>query len=151
MFHRHLIRIGCLLFLFATGCTPSQSDVEKSIREEMKSALGVTIQSLDIKKQADGSYMGTATAENGDLYEVNTQPPKCGTVEWKAVPGQAMVEKIVKDGIEKQIGSPVKTLTLTKKGPGNYSVPAVLQNSAKVNVSSRMEGAMLMWEALPVE
>jgi hypothetical protein len=151
MFRRNFIRVGCLLFLFAVGCTPSQSDVEKSIRDEMKSGLGVMVQSLDVKKQSDGSYLGTATTENGDVYDVTTLPPKNGTVEWKAVPGQAMVEKMVREGLEKQLGSPVKTMTLTKNGPGTYSGPAELQNASKVNVTTKMEGTMFLWEALPIE
>jgi hypothetical protein len=131
------------------GCGPRQGDVERSIRDEMKTKLGVVISSLDLKKQGDGSYAGTATAQNGDVYEVTTQPPRGNKIEWKAIPGQAMVEKMVREGIEKQMSTKVLTLRLTKSGPGSYSGTADLATGAKVTVTTRVEGAQILWEAKP--
>jgi hypothetical protein len=131
------------------GCSPSQGDIEKSIRDGMKSQLGVATTSIDLTKQADGAYLGTATAENGDVYEVTATPPKDYKIEWKAFPGQVMVEQRLREGLEQQLSSKVKTLQLTKHGPGSYSGPAELTSGVRVIVSTRMAGAQLMWEAKP--
>jgi hypothetical protein len=138
-----------LLSLLVWGCSPSQRDVENSIRDEMKSALRVNITSLDLKKQGDGSYVGTATAENGDVYDVTTSPPSNNKIEWKAVPGQAMVEKLVRAGLKEQLSAEVKSLQLTKNGPGSYTGPPELSTGSKVIVTTRMEGVNLRWEARP--
>jgi hypothetical protein len=135
-----------LLFL-VSGCGPRQSDIERSIRDEMKSSLNVVITSIDLKKLSDGGYTGTATAQNGDVYEVTALPPKNNKSEWKAIPGQAMVEQVVRSGLEKQLSCKVKTLQLTKNGPGIYTGPAELSTNQRVIVTTRMEGKQLLWEA----
>jgi hypothetical protein len=137
-----------LLATLVSGCGPSQANIEKSIRETMKSQQGVNITSIDLKKQADGTYVGTATAENGDVYDVTTSPAGNKGIEWKALPGQAMVEKRVREGLEQQLGK-VKSLQLTKHGPGTYEGPAELTTGAKVIVTTRMAGNQIMWEAKP--
>jgi hypothetical protein len=140
---------GVLLAFLVSGCGPGQRDIEKSIRTEMKSKMGVNMTSIDLKKQADGSFLGTATAENGDVYDVTTGPPKGNKIEWKALPGPAMVERVVRGGMEQQLSGKVKTLQLTKNGPGNYTGPAELTDGRKVVVTTRMEGMNLVWEAKP--
>jgi len=151
MLHRFVLLVPIvLLSLFVWGCSPSQRDVENSIREEMKSSLGVNITSLDLKKQGDGSYVGTATAANGDVYDVTTSPPSNNKIEWKAIPGQAMVERLVRAGLKEQLSANVKSLQLTKNGPGSYTGPAELETGSKVIVTTRMEGVNLRWEARPV-
>jgi hypothetical protein len=143
-----VLPIALTVFL-VSGCSPSQAEVEQSIRDEMKSSLGVAITSLDLKKQNDGSFLGTATAQNGDVYDVTTSKPSGDKIEWKAVPGQAMVETVVRAGIQEQLSATVKTMQLTKKGPGEYTGPAELSNGAKVTVTTHMDGTQLKWEAKP--
>jgi hypothetical protein len=148
--YRLLSRITPLALLaLAAGCAPSKADIDRSIREEMKTSLGVEITSTDLKKQSDGSYAGTATAANGDVYEVTTNPPKGTRIEWKAIPAQAVVERTVRDGMNAQLPSKVKTLSLTKESPGVYKGTAVLEDGSKMNVSTKMEGKNLLWEAAP--
>jgi hypothetical protein len=150
MFRRVWLLVpAILLACLAAGCGVGQADIERSIRDEMKSKMGVVITSFDLKKQGDGSYVGTATAQSGDVYDVTTETPKGDTIQWKAVPGQAMVDKIVRDGMEQQLGAKVKTLQLTRKGPGNYTGPAELVTGVKMNVSTHMDGMQLLWEAKP--
>jgi hypothetical protein len=142
-----------MFLLFAlpiSGCAPSQSDVERSIRDEMKSKKGLNITSIDLKKQDDGSFVGTATAENGDVYDVTTKPPKGSQIEWNAVPGPAMVDRIVKAGLEQQLMTKVKTLQLTKNQPGHYTGRAELANGSQVTVTTHMQGADFVWKADPV-
>jgi hypothetical protein len=140
-----------LLVWFVPGCGVSKGDIERSIRDEMKSKMSVTIMSFDLQKQNDGSYAGTATADNGDVYDVSTAPPKEGKIEWKAIPGQTMVEKLVREGLEKQMSTKVKSLQLTKNGPGSYTGTAELASGMKVTVTSRMDGAKFVWEGKPVK
>ena len=152
MSHRMLLLIPALfLALFASGCGVSQADIEKSVREGMKTKLSVDVASIDLKKQENGSYLGTATAQTGDVYDVVTVPPKDNKVEWNAIPGQAMVEKTVRTGLETQLSTKVKSLQLTKSAPGTYSGPAELESGSKVMVKTHLEGAQLMWEAKPIE
>ena len=56
MLRRFVLLLPIVLLAFlVSGCGPRQSDVEKSIRDEMPSQLGVVIASVDLQKQADGS------------------------------------------------------------------------------------------------
>jgi hypothetical protein len=149
MFFRVSLAIPVVLFaVLIAGCGPSQANIEKSIRETMKSQQGVTITSIDLRKQADGTYVGTATADNGDVYDVNTLASKNSMVEWKALPGPAMVEKRLREGLEQQLGK-IKSLQLTKHAPGSYEGSAELTTGAKLIVTTRMNGNQIMWEAKP--
>jgi hypothetical protein len=138
-----------LLAALVAGCGPTQGDIEKSIRDEMKAKTGTIITSFSLTKNADGSFVGTATAQNGDVYDVSTKPPVGGKMEWKCIPGQAMVERVVTQGIQQQLSLTITSFQLTKSGPGIYSGTAVATTGAKVSVSTHMEGAQLMWTAQP--
>jgi hypothetical protein len=142
---------AALVAVFAIGCAPNKEDIEKSIREEMKAGRGVEITSIDLTKQSDGGYTGTATATNGDVYDVTTKPPKGSRLEWKAVPSQPVVERILremmdKDFLEKELAISVASLTLTKESSEKYSGTAVLSNGQKVAVTAVWEGANLQAE-----
>ena len=138
--------LGSMLLLVA-GCAPDQRSVEKAVAEGIKSKLQIDIASFELKKREDGGYDGTATAQNGDVYEVTTQPVKEGKVEWQAIPGQAMVEKTVRDGIEKQLGAQVQKLQLTREALGSFTGPAELSNGKTMTIKTRIEGGQLFWEA----
>lgn len=136
-----------VLAVFAIGCTPRQNDIEKSIREGMKADQNVEIKTIDLTKQSDGGYTGTATADNGDEYEIIVNKPRGSRVDWRAVPSQPMVERIVRGGMDEKLKSKVKTLNLTKESPGTYYGTAELEDGTKLNVSTKMEGNALTWQA----
>lgn len=205
----------CLVAALAAGCAPGKAGIEKSIRDEMKSSLGVEITKVDLDKQADGTFSGTATAANGDTYDVTTSPPKGGKVEWKAVvakntiermlrdhiktslkaevtalelnkqpdgtysgtattapgntyevtasapkvegvmlnavPAQSYVERLVREDIEKKSKVKVMSLDLTRQGPGTYTGTAALANGAVLAIGTKMDGPNLTWTFEPVE
>lgn len=143
--------IPALLLALLAGCGPSKNDLDKSIKAEMKSSMNVEITSTNLTKQSDGGYTGTATATNGDIYDVTVEPPKSGRTEWKAIPSQSMVEKMMREGIETQVKVKVKALSLTKQGPGTFTGTADLENGLKMNVSTNMEGRSMRWKAEPAQ
>jgi len=135
-----------LLAGLVSGCGPSQSELEKAIRDEMKSKMNVDITSFDLKKQSNGSYVGTATAVNGNVYDVVTEVPKLDKVEWKAIPGQVMVEKMARAEIEQLYSGSVTSLQLTKKEPGVYTSRADLMRGKQldhVDITTHMDGLLL--------
>lgn len=148
---RPAVVLVALAAALAAGCS-DQSNIESSVRAEMKTQLGVAIQSLALTKQPDGGYAGTATADNGDTYDVTVTAPTGidRRYEWKALPGQAMIDRIVRQGIEQQLHSKVAALQLTKGGGGLYSGTATLETGGRVAVKTRMQGNQVLWEAEPV-
>jgi hypothetical protein len=144
-----LVLAVCLVAGLA-GCAPSTNDIDKALREEIKSKMNVEITSTNLTKQPDGSYTGTATAANGDVYDVTVSQPKRGEFQWKAIAGQALVEKKLREWLEGEYKSKVKTLVLTKREPGVYNGTTVLENDLKLNVSTHLEGGQLMMKADPV-
>ena len=166
MWHRFfLLASSFLLAMLNCGCQrsqPSQDDVEKSIRAEMKSKIGVDIKSFDLKIKADGSYTGTATTDAGADYGVTAAPLKNNKIEWKAVPDLESVERMVEAQIKNRIDGMkptwirwkklrwVKSLKLTYQGPGIYRGPVELISGQRgVIVSTRLEGTQLLWETWP--
>lgn len=137
------------LTFLVLGCGSELGNIETSVRDEMKSQMKVEVKSLDLKKQAGGGYAGSATATNGDAYDVTVAPPKDNKFEWKAVHGQALVEKAVRDGLTTQLKTEVKSLELKKTSPGHYTGPAEMATGERVIVTTYMDGAQLKWEAKP--
>jgi hypothetical protein len=109
-------------------------------REEMKTKLNVNIASIDLKKQSDGGYIGTATADNGDVYDVTVTPPQGSRIEWKAFASQATLEKDFRTQIENWEKLKVKTLNLIKQEAANYTGMAVFENDAELGLEAAMEG-----------
>lgn len=143
------LSVAALALVLFAGCGPSQATIERSIRDEMKKGLNVEVSALNLTKQADGGYTGTATAPNGDAYDVQVKPPQAGGTEWKAVPSQAMLEKQIKQQIASQVGAEVKSLALTKSAFGVYTGPAVLANGQRMDVRTFMDGMQVRFEATP--
>lgn len=142
-----MLIVAGLVAGLAGGCGPTQASVEQAIKEGIKAELKVDVKKFDLKKQESGGYTGSATTEGGDIYDITTQPITGNKVEWKAVPGQAMVEHIVRDGIEKQMATMVTKLQLTKESPGTYSGSAEISSGRTVAVKTRLDGSQLVWEA----
>jgi uncharacterized protein with FMN-binding domain len=203
----------CLVAVLV-GCAPSKGDIEKSIKDEIKSRLGVEATAVNPTKQSDGGYTGTATAANGDVYDITVAPASRRRAEWKAVVSQGTVERMLRDhlknnlkmevakmeltkepdgnysgtatatngetievradpkpegialnavvaqptverlvreDVEKRTMVKVKSLNLTRQGPGTYTGTLDLANGEKLNVSTRMEGGKLLWEYKPLQ
>ena len=148
---RYLARALPVCFVaLLSGCAPGKSDIEKSIKDEMKSSLGVEVVSVNLTKQSDGSYTGTATAVNGDVYDVACDPPKGGKAEWRAFPSQAMLERDMRKDLEEKAKGKVKSLTLTKQGPGTFTGTAVFEDGSKAKVSTTVEGKQVMSKYEPI-
>jgi hypothetical protein len=143
------LTVCAALALLAAGCAPGKSDIEKSVREEMKTQLGLEITAIDLTKKDDGSYAGTATAANGDVYDIVTGKPSGNKIEWKAYPSQSVIEKTVRSELESQMKTKVKSLALASKGEHVYEGKAELENGMKMKVSTHMDGTQLKWEAVP--
>lgn len=146
-----MVRFALLFAVLATcaGCGPSQATIERSIRDEMKKSMNVEISAINLAKQPDGGYTGTATASNGDAYDVHVNAAQGNRTEWKAVPSQAMLEKQVSTEIAKQVGSPVQSMALTKTGFGSYTGTATLANGQKMDVRTFLDGKQVRFEATP--
>jgi hypothetical protein len=143
------LSLAALGLLLLAGCGPSKSAIEASIRDEMKKSMNVDIATIDLAKQPDGGYTGTAVAANGDAYDVQVQPAQGNRAEWKALPSLPVLEKQIKMQIGAQVGSQVQSLTLTKNGFGSYTGTAVLANGQRMNVRTFLEGRQIRFEATP--
>jgi hypothetical protein len=146
-----MVRFALLSALLAAcaGCGPSKSAIESSIRDEMKKSMNVEVSAIDLTKQPDGGYTGTATTTAGDAYDVQVSPTQGNRTEWKAVPGQAMLEKQVSTEIAKQVGSQVKSFALNKTGFGTYTGTATLANGQRMDVRTMLDGKQIRFEATP--
>jgi uncharacterized protein with FMN-binding domain len=142
------------------GCAPpAQNELEKSVRDEMKAKHNVGMVSFDLKKQDDGSYVGTATADNGDVYDLTTSPPKQGKMEWKTNLSQASRDKnmlaevirLTRDGLEEKFKTKVTELSLTKVADNNYEGTAETENKQKWNVKAEFDGTQVKWQAQAVK
>lgn len=142
----------CRLVLFAAlgflvvGCAPSEREVEQVIREGLKVDHDVDVATINLTKQPDGGYLGTATATNGDTYDVTVEPPKGGRVRWRAAASQAMVERFVRERIEERYFIGVKTLELKKQSNGTYTGTAELVDDSKIQISVTTTGQKLHWQ-----
>lgn len=150
----------CALLVFCSlpvACAPSQADIEKSIRDEMKSKNNVTITTIDLTKNADGTYTGTAIAENGDVYDVTTKLPERGKIEWQAVESQSTrdkkmiveVHRVVREGMEEQYKTKVKVLNMQKAEGNKYEGKAETEIGLKYSVKAEVEGVQIKWESVP--
>jgi uncharacterized protein with FMN-binding domain len=146
VFRYFVLVLAVCLVAGLVGCAPSKTDIDKSLREEMKSKLNVEITSTNLTKQPDGGYTGTATAANGNVYDVTVGPPKGGQFEWKVVLGQSTIERMIRQDAETRGKVKVKALTLTKRGDGQYEGPLELENGEWLTVTTKLEGSDLKWE-----
>lgn len=148
---RRLALTGLLpLLAFAVaGCGVSQRDVENQIRVEMGRNMGVTVWSFDLKEEPDASYVGTATTTRGDVYDVTAKVVD-GKPDWKAIPGQAMMEADIRRGIERQYSRRLKTLQLTKTSPGVFFGKAELATGERFDLKAHFDGREVKWDAQAV-
>lgn len=128
----------------------AQASVEKLIREHMKTSLDADVTVADMKKQPDGSYTGTATAANGDTYEVTAGAPTQAGIQMNYVAGQNTVERLVREDIEKQTKAKIKSFALTRKGPGTYTGTATQENGGVLVVNTKLDGNSLRWTFAPL-
>lgn len=151
-----MVRFAALVALTSSavltaGCSPqpSQADVEKVVRAQVGERLETELESLKLEKQPDGGYAGTATA-GGDTYDLIVDPPRGGRVQWRLVPSQATVERVVTDRLQARHQLRVTALDLKKQEGGTFTGTAVLEDGTKLHVTARMSGKKIEWEAEPV-
>ncbi len=144
--YRFAILVVCSFACAGCGGTPSQAEVEKTVRDGMKATQGVEVEKLTLAEQG-GGYVGTATATNGDTYDVTVSPPKRGRFQWNAVASQATVERILREKIERTHQLRVVRLELAKESPGAYTGTVELEDGTRWKVSTSMMGSELKWQA----
>lgn len=128
----------------------TQATVELRLREQIKTQLRSDPAVIELRELIHHGYEGTATFANGDVYDVDIDPPTLHKGESRVIPGPAMVERMVRQGIDEKNESKVKTVTLEKRSPGNYTGTAVLGNGVQFRVWTRNEGQNFSWQAEPV-
>jgi hypothetical protein len=134
------------LALPLTGCSPSQAEIENTVKKGMEDQLKIQVKSLTLTKQSSDYYTGTAEATNGDKYDV-TVTVKGNQYEWKAFPDKTTLEKVVKKGMQDQLKVQVKSMTLNK-GPGdNYSGTAETFTGARYDITVTIHGKDIQWKA----
>lgn len=144
---RALSVVAAALFLLA-GCGPSRADIEHSIRDEMKNGMNVEITKIDLAKQPDGGYTGTATATTGDVYDVEVQAPKGNRSEWKALPTPAVLEKQLAKNLGAKLGDQLKSVHVNKIGGGLYAATVILASGERLEMRSKMVGNQVMFEPI---
>ncbi len=146
-----MIRFTTLVVLVSVtllpGCAPPQADVEKAVRKEMSARLETEVESLTLHKQHDGGYSGTATIGQ-DTFEVVVDPPHGSRVQWRLFPSQAMVERVVTDGLLARYQHRVTALDLKKEGD-DFTGSAALEDGTRLHVTARLSGKKIVWEATP--
>lgn len=149
-----MVRYALLFALLAptAGCGPSKAAIESSIREEMKKSMAVDISAIVLTKLPDGGYTGTATATNGDQYDLEVSAPSGNRAEWKAFPGQATLEKQIRKQVATQTGMDPTSVALTKGGSvGVFTGAATLPNGQRLSVRTYLQGNQVMSELLPMK
>ncbi len=128
----------------------TQSTVERMLRDHLKTTMTIEVSALDLKKQPDGGYTGTANAANGDTYEVTAGAPAKEGIALGVVPGQSTVERMVSEDIEKQTKAKIKSFALTRKGPGTYTGTATQENGGVLVITTKLDGQNLTWTFRPL-
>jgi hypothetical protein len=173
-------RVGALaaflgLIAALAGCArPDPIDMDKAVREEMKARTGTDVATVSLTRQPDGSYDGTVAQVNGDTYDVNASvsrdgwfvlravatrgtvyevtasAPSAQGIALNAIVGQPTVERAVREDIERKMEAKVRSLALTRQGPGGFTGTATLENGTVLNVETKMDGSHLTWWFEPV-
>jgi len=133
---------------FEWTAVTSPASVERLVRDRL-AAHKLDVSTLYMKKQPEGGYGGTATTTNGDTFEIEVEvPPRDAPareeVMLNVTPGQATVERLVGEDIEKDTGVKVKSFALNRKGPGVYTGTATQENDV-LTVTTKMDGPQLTW------
>jgi hypothetical protein len=145
---RRALGFACFIAILAAGCgTPNQAEMEKTVRDGMKIERNVEIASVKLDPQPDGGFVGIATADNGDTYDVTVTKPRGGRFQWRAAATQPTIERILREKIERTHGSPVAKLELTKDREGEYHGSFALENGTRWAVTANTEGVELKWRA----
>jgi hypothetical protein len=145
----------CLLVLTAlsvcllSGCGPSKGQVETEVKKGMEEKLGKKVSSLSLSENGKDAYSGNATLDNGDTYDL-TVTVSGRTIEWKALPSKATLEKQARGLLESNIpGAKVTDLSLEKQPDGNYKGHATMTTGMRLALSGTWEGANFKLEWKP--
>jgi uncharacterized protein with FMN-binding domain len=128
--------VVALFAVLVAGCGASKDSMEKAVSEEMKKNLNTDITAISLTKQADGTYAGTATAANGNTYDVTTTAPKGGKFEWTAVLAKESVEKLIREHMKTSLNADVTVTDMTKQADGSYTGTAAAANGDTYEVTA---------------
>jgi uncharacterized protein with FMN-binding domain len=134
--------------LLLTGCGVPQSEVERIVRTGIEDKMHTKVTSLNLTKESDTKYTGTATVSSGDKFDIQATV-EGKMVRWTALPDRAGTEKQFKEIISKQLGGQVQSMELTKGSDGTYTGTATLATGQKLKLRSHVKGEKLMFEAKP--
>jgi hypothetical protein len=136
----------CLL----SGCGPSKGQIESEVKKGMEAKLNAKVTALSLKESGKGKYVGTATTDRGDTFDVLVKV-EGRSILAKWLPEKSVVEKQFRDMIEGQRpGQKVQSVTdLTMDGEGNYTGKAQLSTGETLNLTGRWQGEQYMFEVKP--
>lgn len=118
-----------LLFSWFSG-----DSLENSIRQEMKSKRGVEITEIDLSKVADGGLGGTATAANGDVYELQVDKSDGSRRAWTARPSKKMLEREITALMANSSLGTATTIDIAKTDSGGYEGTATTSTGSTYEV-----------------
>ncbi len=98
----------------------SGDSLKNSIKQEMKSTRRVDITDINLAKSADGGLSGTATASNGDVYDLQVDKPGGSRQAWTASPSKKMLEREISTMMAKSSLGTAGTIDITKTDSGGY-------------------------------
>jgi hypothetical protein len=144
---------GTILSVFlgaAGGCIFVKSEkkqVENAIRDGIKEQLGKTVDSLDIRSEAGGKYVGTAQVE-GETWDV-TATVDNGMIRWETREqlNPSKIEKKTREVVQQKTGFAPENITVTPQGNDKFTGTFTLQNQ-KCNFTFTAKGRTFecLWE-----
>jgi hypothetical protein len=128
-----------------SGCGPSQSEVERVVKSGIEEKMHIKVKSLTLTKGEGGKYTGSAESTAGEKYDV-TATVSGTQVKWEAQTSQADLEKKIREHMETELGSKVKSLSLTRQPGGGYTGTAEVTTGQKYDVTVKNVGGRFQLE-----
>jgi hypothetical protein len=114
--------------------SPPKERAERDLREDMEKKLNKKVRSIELVRQADGRWSGTAELESGEQYDIrepDDDDSHLFVYEWN----QATVEKWIRQHARDQFNDLLDTLSVTRQGPTRYTGKAVGKSGLHYTVS----------------
>jgi hypothetical protein len=123
----------CLTAL--SGCArPGPVDAERSVRDGMKAQMGIDVAAVNVTRQPDGSFAGTATAANGDVYNVRASVSGDGWSVLQVVLADETIERMIRDHLATNMQ--VAATEVKKQSDGGFTGTATATNGTVYEVSA---------------
>jgi hypothetical protein len=113
---------------------PPLARAESDLRKDMETKLNKKVRSLQLTRQEDGRFSGTAELESGEQFDVregDENSPELLRYEWN----QATVEKWIKQVAQERYNDTLRTLSVTRQGPTRYTGKATGTSGLQYDVS----------------